>query len=94
MATITITTDYNATTANDVILVDATSNNVSVFLPSSPPLGKRITIKDKEGFATTRIISVIPNGADTVDTISAFTFTTKYQSVNVHSDGATNWSVL
>lgn len=89
---ITVNSNYTALLTDEVILVDSTSNTVTVTLPNPHPIGKRYYIKDK--FGTTDInqitVSASPNQ---IDTSTTFGLTVDKQAILAHSDGS-NWWIL
>lgn len=89
---VTVNTNYNATLTDEVILVDSTSNPVTVTLPAVHPTGKRYFIKDKYGTTDVNPIAVI-SSPNQIDNSSSFGLTVDKQSVLAHSDG-TNWWVI
>lgn len=93
MPTLTITTDYTATLADDVILVDTTSGDITLTLPSVHPVGKRYTVKHKAGVIATDPLNIVSNDGDTIDGLLNFPFTVDKQAIILHSDG-TNWFIL
>lgn len=57
----TVTTTLNPAKAGDKLLIDTTSNNVSVYLPPTPTVGDTVTFVDKVGYAT-RTLFIYRNG--------------------------------
>jgi len=92
MPTITISSNYTLTLADDVILVDSTGGAVTITLPPIFAVGQRYYIKDKFGTTGTNPISIIAT-PKLLDNAPTFTLTVKKQSVLAHSDG-TNWYIL
>lgn len=93
MATITVTNDYNVSLTDDVILVNATSNDVELTLPSSHTAGIRYTVKDRDGKAKVRNITIVTSDSDTIDGDASKQLRVPYQALTIHSDG-TNWALM
>lgn len=89
---ITITTSYSASDNDQIILVDAAAGNVTVTLPAEPCIGKVYEVKDKFGYAETRVIDVVSADGDTIDGGSSFILTTNYQAIRLVFDGA-DWYI-
>lgn len=87
-----INSNYNALLTDEVIIVDSSSNTVTVTLPSTHPAGKRYYVKDK--FGTTDVFPIsLASTPNQIDNNTGFTLTVDKQAVLVHSDG-TNWWIL
>jgi hypothetical protein len=89
---VTVTTNYNATTSNDVILVDATAAPVTVNLPDATLCnGKQLSVKKID--SSLNQVTLDPNGVQTID--GDATLIIKYQrtAVDPISDGS-NWRVF
>jgi hypothetical protein len=86
------TADYTITPADDVLLVDASSGNVTVTLPTAVGLdGKRFHIKktDSSGYTVT----IDGNGSETIDGSTTQTILLQHISLTVVSDNA-NWHII
>lgn len=93
-ALVTKTNNYTATNQDHNILVDATSNTVTITLPTATTLaGQEYSIKDWKGQAATRNITVATTSAQTIDGASTKVISTNFSSVRVVSDGA-NWAII
>lgn len=85
-------TTYTITSTDTVVIADATSNNVTVTLPTASTVtGYRYYVKRKDGTANT--VSVARSGSDTIDGATSQTLTAQYTSVTVVSDGS-NWYII
>ena len=85
------TADYTITSADDVILVDATSGNVTVTLPTAVGLdGRRYHIKKTTG---PNSVIIDGNGAETIDGSLTAVVTIQYVAITVVSDNA-NWHII
>lgn len=88
----TVTTNTALTASDCLVLVDATSGNVTIDLP--PALGKNgfeVIIKKIDSTANT--VTVEPNGAETIEGAANKVLTTQYEVCRTASDGATWWLV-
>jgi hypothetical protein len=86
------TISVNATGVNDVTLIDATSNNVTFYLPENATAGRVMVVKRKDGSSNNAVIS--RDGNDSIDT----DFTTvqlyhKNETMTFVSDGSDWWSI-
>jgi len=92
VATTTGTT-YTINTTNTVVIADATSNNVTVTLPTASTVtGYRYYVKRKDS-STTYTVSVARSGSDTIDGATSQTLEIQYTSMTVVSDGS-NWYII
>ena len=90
LTTTTITMDAIINTSNDLTFVDATSNNITVTLPTAvSKTGINLYIKRVDD--TTNQVKVIPTGSETIDDDSEIIITYN-QCMYVVSDG-TNWRI-
>ena len=89
-STTTITSDTTLTSGHDVVLVDSSSSNVTVTLPTAVGLnGKQFHIKNIDA---TNIVTVDGNGSETID--GALTHNLNlYSSINIISNG-TEWLII
>ena len=88
----TKTSNYAMTTADGVILVDATAGPVIITLPAAAGNdGFRATIKKID--TTAHIVTIAPAGSETIDGNANLTISAPYTSIELISDGA-NWFVL
>ena len=87
----TKTNNYTITATDHTILVDATSNTVTITLPASAGIsGKIYYIKC---INATFEAKVDADGAETIDGGLIFYFTQIYHSIAIQSDG-TNWHII
>ena len=77
---------------NAVALIDTSSNDVDLTLPTAAGItGRSYTIK---AIDLTNIATVTPNGSETIDGVSGvYTFASLNDSITILSDG-TNWLVI
>ena len=88
----TETSDYTATAADFVILVDATSGPVTITLPAAALNdGRHYHVKKIDASANT--VTIDGNGSETIDGLTTQVMTIQYTSRHVVSD-ASNWSIL
>lgn len=93
LPTRTATSSTPMTVSDVVMLVDTSTLSISITLPL-PELGRRVVVKDSKGFAATRNISVLQNGAEKIEGLA----TTKliaanWGSLTLVSDG-TDWFAI
>lgn len=85
-------TTYTIGTSDTVVIADATSNNVTISLPTASTVtGYRYYVKRKDGSANT--VTVARSGSDTIDGATSQTLNAQYTSVTVVSDGS-NWYII
>ena len=68
----TTTSDFVVTTSSKVVLVDASSNNVTITLPSAASIGKVVYIKRIDSSSNIVVVDVSVVG-ETIDTSSYIT---------------------
>jgi len=91
--TICVNVNYAALPTDDTILVDTTSNPVTITLPAVHTAGKEYFIKDKFGTASANNITVISADGDTIDLSASFVMNVNYQGIMLISDG-TDWFIV
>ncbi len=89
--TVTKTADYTAV-AEEFILGDATSNNVTITLPAASAAANR-PFNIKKIDASANLVILAAAGADTIDGAATVSLTVQYQSLTVVSNG-TSWYIL
>jgi len=89
----------NADKANDyaykdISIIDASSNNVTVTLPSSTNAGRMMVFKRKDSSSNT--VTIQRNGSDTIDESTSFQLYYKFETLTLVSDGGnpTNWYII
>lgn len=84
----------NSYAYKDVTLIDASSNNVTLTIPSSTSAGRLMIFKRIDQSANNVIIQ--RNGTDTIDGSVSFQLYHKYETVTVISDGGTptKWYIV
>jgi hypothetical protein len=85
----TETANYTATAADETILMNATSGDVTVTLPAAAA-GKRYTIKKLN--APPNKVKIVPSSG-TIEGVTDIEWSVKYQGYTVQSDG-TNWWIV
>jgi hypothetical protein len=87
------TSDYTADAAtDDIILVDATANTVTIALPAaSGCTGKKFNIKRIDSSNTYDVV-IDPNSAETIDGAATVDLINQFDSIEIMSDG-TNWFI-
>ncbi|MEK9769271.1 MAG: hypothetical protein VW683_10160, partial [Betaproteobacteria bacterium] len=77
---------------NHTVLVDASGGSRTVNLPAaSGSTGKIFIIKKTDSSSNNVVID--PNGAETIDGSSTFTFNSQYRAVTIQCDGS-NWHII
>jgi len=77
------------------ILVDTTSSRtVTLPLASGVAAGRIYIIKDKDGLSNTNAISILVQGADTIDGLTSQTINSNFGSVMVTGNGAAAWNII
>lgn len=92
LAVTTKTANYTVTTADDVIITDATGGTFTLTLPTAVGnTGKMFLIHRKDGTATNVIID--GNSTETIDGDTTLILAGRYTSIQIVSDGS-NWYSL
>ena len=93
VAVTTKTADYTATTNDNIILCDASSQSVVITLPaaSASTVGKQWNIIAIDTNSGTNSVSVAPAGADTLNTSSSGSTTTQWDSFIVTGSTSSGW---
>jgi hypothetical protein len=83
----TKTANYTITKFDYIILVNATSGNIVISLPSAIGIdGRPYIIKKVDGTANT--VTITTQGAETIDGASTYVLDTQYEAVSIASDNA------
>lgn len=92
LSSVVITTvDYAAQSEDDYIEIDASANTVDVtLLAAVGNTGRSVHVKASNITFRARIL---PQGAETIDGASSYTFTTQYESIHLISNG-TAWRII
>jgi len=87
---------YSVLSNTNTIHIDTTTAIVTVDLPaiSASNAGRRITLRDKGGNATTNNITLDAAGANTIDGGATFLLDLNNKTVTIESDGISEWAVL
>lgn len=93
LATQRVTTDYTVAATDGVILADATSAPLTVFLPPAEERLGLPGIRIKRLNAGANAVTVRPNGASLVDGAATLTISTANTVYELHSDGTDYWIV-
>lgn len=89
---VTKTASYVATTADTVILCDATSGDITITLPTAVGIsGKVFNIKKTNSNANS--VTIDANASQTIDGDLTQIITSQYDSVTIVSDGS-NWHII
>lgn len=91
----TITSSDNVLNGDYTVLVDASSNDVSVTLGGSAYFntGRVVCIKRMDGSPYSHNVHIYPSSGYSIDGLRPYDLTTQYQSVMLQFTG-TNWVVL
>ncbi len=87
--TVTKTTDYTVTSSdnNTVILVDSTAGDVDITLPTAASAGNGFCIWIKKVSGDGNTLSILPNGAETIEGTASVTTSTQYRAYQVVTNG-------
>jgi hypothetical protein len=88
LSTVTKTSSYTLTTADDIVLTDASSASFVTTLPSAVGMTKRLTIKKIDKNNTT--ITIVTVSSQTIDGNNTIILRYPNQSITLVSNG-TNW---
>jgi hypothetical protein len=86
---VTTSANYTCTGVEDFILTNSSANVIQIFLPTNPPKGMTITVKDAAGSLTTNNIGVI----GTIDGATNLVMGTNRMSRTFTWDGNTTWVI-
>lgn len=87
-----ITASTTLTSANEVVLVDASAGNIVLNLPTAVDnLGKTIKLKRTDGSANG--ITIDGNASETIDGNATISINTQYESFTIVCDGS-NWFII
>lgn len=85
------TGDYTVTDSDFLVLVDASSGNVTITLPASSS-GRRYEIKKTDSSANKVIID--GDGSETIDGATTQELLLQYEALSVMGDGSGNWVIV
>jgi hypothetical protein len=94
MATSVTTKTANATVAaiDFTVLCNNTTGPITITLPTAAGIGGRMYIIKKTS-ASGNNVTVVCNGAQTIDGNATYLLTTQYSSIMIQSDGV-NWGII
>lgn len=85
---------YTVLAADSLIQANTTGGAITLNLPAGVD-GKVYTIKDGIGLAGTSAITIVPNGAQTIEGAASLVLNHSFDSVELYYDAATtSWKVL
>ena len=88
----TITADTTIDTDYDVVLIDATSANVTATLPAASGATHKVyTFKRLDGSANTASVTTL--GTETIDGGRPYNLTVQYQFITIACNGS-NWYII
>lgn len=82
-----------AVTTEEYILCAGTDTTAQTVELPAGSVGRVIMIKDKAGQASINAITIVPDGAETIDGSASISLTSNYESVSLIFSG-TNWSIF
>lgn len=83
---------YTVLSTDELILADASSNAITVTLPSAGSnTGREIWIKKTD--TSTNTVTVDGSGSETIDGATTYVLSSQHQSIGIISDGV-NWRIL
>ena len=89
LSVVTKTADYTVTSTDDVVLVNAASGSVNIYLPASGTVtGREFTVVKID--SGTNTVTVDPNGSETINGSSTFVISSQYGAIRTFADGS-NW---
>lgn len=88
----TITSDTNLSATHFSVGLDAGSNSVDADLPAADTCEGRLYVIKAEDLSNAGTIT--PDGSDTVEGASGYTFSTAGESILIQSDGISDWKIL
>lgn len=79
-----------------VVSVNTSSTANEITLPSASAVstGRIYIVKDSSGDANVNVITITPNGTDTIDGSSSVTIDSSYGSFMLIGDGSSNWQLV
>ena len=88
------TTPYAVTPADTLLWVDTSGGAITITLPAAATrLGKALEIKDITGNANANNISIVPNGAETIDGLAPMIINTDFGGWTLYpKDDGTGWT--
>lgn len=92
-AILSVSSNYVVTATDYSIFMNAAAGNRTVTLPAASSVPRRI-YEVKKLDATVNLVTVIPNGADTIDGAATFPMSDQWQAVTVQSNGVNGWYIL
>jgi hypothetical protein len=84
-----VNVSYTCTGVEDLVLTTSNLASIQIFLPTNPPKGMTITVKDAAGSLTTNNIGVI----GTIDGATNLVMATNRMSRTFTWDGNTTWNI-
>ncbi|MDC1268170.1 host specificity factor TipJ family phage tail protein [Gammaproteobacteria bacterium] len=89
---ITVTSSQILNITHEIIFLNATSNDVDIYLPPAAGNENRVYFFKVTGItAPTYDVTIHPDGADQIDALSSYVMTALNETINIISDGGTDW---
>lgn len=93
----TVSADYDVLPSDYYVDVDPAGGPIDITLPpvSDFPTGKTLVITDKTGNAATNNITIIADSTapDAINGSGTYTINLNRQSITMHTDGVSNWTI-
>lgn len=88
-----VTSSTNVLTSSHIILASASVGDINLTLPNVLN-SKYAQFIIKKIDSTNNVINIIASGSQTIDDISMYSLTTKFDSVSIVNDATGSWFVL
>jgi len=92
---LTASTDISPSDLTVIFLTDTSTTPLTITLPNANevPPGRIYIIKDSTGNSNTNNITIVPVLGNTIDSSSDRVINSNFESINIVSDGNSNWSI-
>lgn len=90
ISTVTKTTDYTVTLADDIILCDTSASNVTITLPSAVGITKTFILKK---ISPSNTLIILPSLSETIDNSTSATLTVDMTALTFVSNNV-NWFII
>ncbi|MEK6556948.1 MAG: hypothetical protein AABZ14_01430 [Candidatus Margulisiibacteriota bacterium] len=93
VAVVSVNTDVTLSLVNNTVLANAVGSNKNIALPSVASSVGRVYKISRTDTNLSTVVSILPNGTDTIGGTTLYTLFAQYQFVELTSDGVNNWFV-